>query len=330
MATVSRRGTRWSAQVRRKGFPSQSKTFTTKAAALAWARDREAWIDRTIQAPRVILTSVTLKDLLVRYRDTVAPGLRGADALIARLNKMIRASVCSLSLDDLTASAFAAYRDHRLNEAKPSTVKLELSLFSRILTIADREWDIELPGNPIRKIALPSFSNARNRRLEAGEHERLMTALKRTRNPIVKPVVLFAIATAMRRGEILGLQWKDIDLAQRTAFIPQAKNGHARHVPLSDDAIAVLLSRPDRNGTVFPITAIALRLAWDRLITRAKIAGLRFHDLRHEAISRYAEMDLSTAELQIMSGHRDIRMLSRYTHLRPSDVAKKLAGRSWQ
>lgn len=242
---------------------------------------------------------------------------------------MIRASVCSLTLDALTASAFAAYRDHRLKEAKPSTVKLELSLFSRILTLAGREWDIPITNDPIRKIEAPAFINARNRRLQPGEYERLVAALKRTRNPLVGPVVLFAIHTAMRRGEILGLDWKHINLAQRTAYIPQAKNGHARLVPLNDDAIRVLEARPNRTGPVFLITPIALRLAWDRLVVRAKIEGLHFHDLRHEAISRYAEMDLSTAELQIISGHRDIRMLSRYTHLQPTELARKLAGRIW-
>jgi integrase len=81
---------------------------------------------------------------------------------------------------------------------------------------------------------------------------------------------------------------------------------------------------------VFPLSALALRLAWNRVRERAGMPDLHFHDLRHEAVSRFAEMGLTTAELAIISGHRDPRMLMRYTHLRPADLARKLAKRSWE
>jgi integrase len=129
----------------------------------------------------------------------------------------------------------------------------------------------------------------------------------------------------MRRGELLNLRWSDIDLQNRTLHIPQTKNGHARTIPVSYKAIEVL-SGLDREGgdQVFPLSAYAVRHAWNRLTKRAGIADLHFHDLRHEAISRFFEKGLSVAEVALISGHRDFRQLFRYTHLRAEDVARKL------
>ena len=137
----------------------------------------------------------------------------------------------------------------------------------------------------------------------------------------------------MRRGEVLGLCWSHIDLEARTARLDITKNGDRRIVPLSPDALQVLSDRLDQMGgapisedTVFPISTNALRLAWERAKKRAGITGLRFHDLRHEAISRFFEMGLSVPEVALISGHKDVRMLFRYTHLKPENIAKKLNG----
>ncbi|GGF07586.1 hypothetical protein GCM10007285_39370 [Stappia taiwanensis] len=129
----------------------------------------------------------------------------------------------------------------------------------------------------------------------------------------------------MRRGEILGLVWENIDLKARTAAIHQTKNGHARTVPLSAAAVAILNTFHSRSGAVFPISANALRLSWERVKERAQLRDLRFHDLRHEAVSRFFELGLSVPEVALISGHRDPRMLFRYTHPKPTDIAKKLA-----
>ncbi|MCP4316243.1 MAG: site-specific integrase [Hyphomicrobiales bacterium] len=115
------------------------------------------------------------------------------------------------------------------------------------------------------------------------------------------------------------------DGAGGKAGLPYAKNGHARTIPLSPRAVE-LLSALDRSddGRVFPLSAYAVRHAWERLTKRAGINDLHFHDLRHEAISRFFEKGLSVAEVALISGHRDFRQLFRYTHLRAEDVAKKL------
>lgn len=130
----------------------------------------------------------------------------------------------------------------------------------------------------------------------------------------------------MRRSELLNLLWSNVDLIQGIAFLPQTKNGQPRVVPLSPAAVLVLsnLARLNTSDRVLPLSCNALRLAWERLLRRAKIKDLRLHDLRHEAISRFFEMGLAMPEVALISGHRDARKLMRYTHVSAKAVVEKL------
>ena len=110
----------------------------------------------------------------------------------------------------------------------------------------------------------------------------------------------------MRRGEILAIKWDDVNLPKRWLLIPFSKNGHSRRIPLSNRAVEILEAREQTDARVFPIAANALRLSWKRLIKRAGISDLHFHDLRHEAISRFFELGLTVPEVAAISGHRDL------------------------
>ena len=120
------------------------------------------------------------------------------------------------------------------------------------------------------------------------------------------------------------MRWADVDLAGRTVHLPTTKNGWPRTVPLSSRAAALLKAIPREGDVVFDVSGNAVRLAWERLRRRAGISGLRFHDLRHEAVSRFFEMGLNVPEVALISGHRDPRMLFRYTHPKPELIAAKL------
>jgi integrase len=143
-----------------------------------------------------------------------------------------------------------------------------------------------------------------------------------------------AIETGMRRGELLAIQWKHVNFDSGVLHIPITKTGKPRSIPLTDRAREILTERKSLPGTdaryAFPISANAFRLAWERCKRRAErdgcsgISELRFHDLRHEAVSRFFEMGLNTAEVALISGHKDMRMLFRYTHLKPEDIVAKL------
>ena len=129
----------------------------------------------------------------------------------------------------------------------------------------------------------------------------------------------------MRRGELLSLAWEDVDLDLRVAHLNMTKNGSKRDVPLSPEVINLLRSLPHGiSSCVFPITFASLRGLWNRACKRTGITDLHFHDLRHEATSRFFEKGLNVMEVATITGHKDLRMLQRYTHLRAEDLATKL------
>jgi integrase len=155
------------------------------------------------------------------------------------------------------------------------------------------------------------------------EKERLLTAASSQRNIYIASIVEFAIETGMRRSEILKLRWCDVDLENGFASLYDTKNGEDRRVPLTRRCIEVLQTVLQTDERVFPISATCLRLAWNRARNKAGITDLRFHDLRHEAVSRFFEMGMSVPEVALISGHKDVRQLFRYTHLNPENVFKK-------
>ncbi|RMG23913.1 MAG: site-specific integrase, partial [Methanobacteriota archaeon] len=146
-------------------------------------------------------------------------------------------------------------------------------------------------------------------------------------NGMMYDIILIAIETAMRRGEIASMEWRYVDLRRRVVHLPDTKNGESRDVPLSTRAVEVLQARSKvrnlKDSRVFPLRSDAIGLAFRRICRRAGIEGLRFHDLRHEATTRMAER-LHPLELARVTGHRDTKMLLRYYNPRAEDLARKL------
>ncbi|WP_246691736.1 site-specific integrase [Methylobacterium sp. WL12] len=219
----------------------------------------------------------------------------------------------------------ARYRDDRLDSVSGDSVRRELTILRHCLTLAKREWDAPLSVNPVLSVTLPAPSRARDQRLEADAGRRLRAAIGPAHAWYLLPLLELAIETGMRRGELLALLWSNVSLGNRTAHLPITKNGHPRTIALTPKAIEVLKALPQTEARVIPVSGNAVRLAWERLRERASLPNLRFHDLRHEAVSRFFEAGLTVPEVALMSGHRDTRMLMRYTHLRPEAIAEKLA-----
>ena len=315
MATVRKRGNKWQVQVRRVGHRSISASFNVLKDAKAWARQKETEADRGALAPdATCLRRLTLGELVERYRDTVSVGKRGHDVERVVLNAFLRHSICRKPLSNVTSEDFAAYRDERLNKVSTSTLRREFSSIHHLFEVARDEWCLPLQSNPLDRVRVGPAPNGRERRLKPGELEKLVEAGQSCRNRWVLPVILFAVETAMRRSEVLAVRWEHVRDEEQSLLIPQTKNGYSRIIPLSPGALELLSGLPVIEDRVFPITAIALRLAWDRIKRRACVADLHFHDLRHEAISRFFERGLTLPEVALISGHRDARMLFRYTH----------------
>lgn len=343
----------WQAAVRRNGNTAY-RTFKRKTDAVAWARDIENKMDRGIFEDRREAETTTLKTALERYEREVTSkkkAQRQEKSFIARWIE--RTEYSSKTLTALRSSDFAGYRDSRLKAVSSQTVRHELKVISHLFNIAAKEWGIAVE-NPLRRIKMPAQGKSRERRLSLAEERLLLTAAEnsgavdsegRSRaNPWIAPIIRFALATGMRQGEILMLTWKHVDKEKRTATLDDTKNGERRVVPLSPSALAVLEALPRTlRGPVFATTQEALVQSWKRAVKRAQrlygfeceangdeidpdfLTDLHFHDLRHEAISRFFELGLDAMTVASISGHKTMQMLKRYTHLKQTEVAARLA-----
>jgi integrase len=335
MATLRFRNAKWQVQVRRHGHSPRAKSFQLKADAQRWARHVEAELDRTLipDDPRT-LSAVTVADVFSRYRDTVTDAKRGRGPERKRIEVFLRQDWSRLSLANATPAVFSRFRDARLQEVQPGTVLREMGLLRSIFETARKEWGFTSLPNPMASLKRPRAPEGRDRRLIPGELQALIATCSTVAGSWLLHGIELAIETGLRRGELLGIRWRHVNFNTAVLHIPFTKTDKARTIPLTDRALEILYERKASSATdaeyAFPVSANAFRLAWERCKRRAEKAGcvgvqeLRFHDLRHEAVSRFFEKGLSTAEVALISGHKDMRMLFRYTHLRPEDIVAKL------
>ena len=324
MATFRKRNAKWQAIVRHKSIGTLAKTFPSKLLAQQWSREQELRLAKG-DFGKLLSDGVELRELLIKYRDTVTSQKRGRATEHRRINRLISDPISATPLSQLSSQLLATFRDRRLQDGVRAS-QYDLVIIRHCIKVAINEWGVLLESNPADRIKLPPSPKARERRLKHSEFEQLKAASKETINRNVWPVVVFGIETGMRRSEILSLKWDSICFSNKVASLALTKNGFSRKVPLSPQALAVLSDQRDLGAPVpFPINDNAFRLAWNRLRARTNITDLRFHDLRHEAISRFFEKGLSIAEVAAISGHKDPRMLFRYTHLDATEIAQKLS-----
>lgn len=366
MATINKRlgpkgRTVFQATIRVRGYRSVTKTFDLKGDARRWATETEAAMRAGRWKDTAAAERITVRELLARYREEVAPGLKGARQEINRLRKLECTHPCrDVALAYLTSNDISQWRDERVREAAAETVIKEMNLLHRVIERARKEWNIYLPENPVSNVRKPKRPQGRMRRLLPGEEARLLQAFRceaqpgkhggrggkvhRPRNQWMEAAFILALETAMRRGELLGLCWADVDFEMGFATLHETKNGDVRQVPLTPRALGLLEVLPEApDGRVIPLSAEALQQAWKRAVRRAEQSyledcrqngidpdprmfnDLRWHDLRHEATSRFFEVfGFSAMEVAAITGHKDMRMLKRYTHLLPDNLAARM------
>lgn len=350
MASTTRRAPgQFRARVRRAGYPDKSETFPTRELAERWARQVEAAVAAGTLTDDTQAATTTLGEALARYGREVTPGKRSHRQEARRIAALQLHPLAGRTLAQLRGADLADYRDARLAgvpfdaframreagqdpltrpERKPvgaNTVRLELAIIGNLYTIARKEWGMEGLRSPVGNVRKPSPPVGRDRRLLPGEEARLLLACPAK----LRAAVTLALETAMRRGELAGLAWDRVDLARRVVRLALTKNGKPRDVPLSPRAVEVLQGLPRRDdGRVFgPAAAVAewLTHAFADAAKAAGCAGLRFHDLRHEATSRLFERGLEASQVAAITGHQTLAMLARYTHLRTTDLVARLA-----
>jgi len=292
---------------------------------------------------------MTVEAALKRYLTEVTPTKHAstqvgeqkqAQVLVRHLGKY--------SLAALNAETVAQFRDTRLARdvdetgkvipRSNNTVRLELALLSHLFTVAIKEWGIGLPFNPVSNIRRPAPGSGRNRRLNQEEQNRLLLAIDKHSNPMFGWIVRIAIETGMRLSEIITLRIRQVDIDRRVVRLDHTKNSSPRTVPLTSEATRlfaealanplqpaetqlVFFGEPGRDGIRRPYL---FDTAWTDAKISAGLEDFRFHDLRHEAVSRFVEAGLSDQEVSAISGHKSMQMLKRYTHLRAEDLVQKL------
>ena len=234
MATIRKRGNRYHVQIRRRG-QSITRTFDRLAAAKSWIPKIEGDIERQLYVDTSGTERTTVGELLKRYQRQISPSHKGQQVEAYRLGTL-KKHLGDLRLIHLSPKEIASYRDIRLKEVSPSSLKRELTILSRVLTIASRDWGISIPQNPVKMISLPKADKARTRRLETGEKERLL----QSSNPELHRIITVALETGMRRGEILCIKKSHIDFNKSVLFIPSTKTDTPRSIPLSTDAVTSL------------------------------------------------------------------------------------------
>lgn len=325
MATITKRGDmQWQAKVRVKGHPTQSRTFTLRTDAERWGKETEIAIERGLFFDRTVAERTTLSSLISRYREEVLPNKSGKH-LVPSLNQL-DAAFGQYAVSSINSEMIADHRNTRLKTVSASTIRKEINLLSKLYDLAGKEWGIPLAANPCAMVSRPAEPKGRDRRLEEGEEAALLMACRQSSIEL-EVIMQIALETGARLGELLKLNWKDVNLAKHTAKLLDTKNGEDRIIPLSSRAREALKSLPRHiDGRVFWrwSASDSFNKTWTRACQRAGINNLKFHDLRHEAVSRLFEKGLNPMEAASVSGHKSLSMLKRYTHLRAEDLAKKL------
>jgi len=347
MATIRKNGNSWQAIIRRKGFKQQSKAFPLKRDVIAWASVKESELVRETFVDSATANSTSFADCLDRYeKEQTEAGRRSLKQLKSQLNIIRKSDLVKLSLGNVNPVDIAKFQNQRTDSViKTATYIKDHNLLHAIFETIQRSWGITLPkGNPVKLISKPKHKDptSKNRRLQEGEEDLILNELNKASFQTAI-IVRFALATGMRRGEVLNIRLNDLDLKNSTLTIPATKTDYPRVIPLTKNAhkalakqfIAILRQTAKKSEgrksiedyeplspkhklkkhksaespKLFNIKPDSVSNAFRKACKKADIENLTFHDLRHEAISRLFEAGLDMMEVSTISGHKSIAFI---------------------
>lgn len=314
MYIEAREGT-FRVRIRRKGAPDTSRTFTDRDAAAKWGSDVEAAI-RNGTLPELLNRDTTVGVLLAEYGEKVTPKKKGAKQERRRLAALRRSKIADYTAVNVTPRVICEYRDRLQGRGvSGSTINRELALISAVLKWARSQRGVPAPLGLVQGLKMPE-NGARKRRLRPGELERLLA----TAPDWLQSYITLAIETTCRRGELVALEWRDVDLSRRRITLRETKNGDTDvPVPLSTRAVEALQRLPRGIGAtrVFPWHPDVVSHAFIDACKAARVVGLRLHDLRAEGVSRLFERGLDLASVRAISRHKSTALLR---YVRAGDV----------
>lgn len=333
MASIEKRKTskgeiRFRAVIRKKGYPAQRQTFSRRTDAVRWIKQTEAEIEQGIHLKSVEAKKHTLKELIDRYIKYHLLQEGGDHKRIPQL-RWWQENLGDYLLTEMTSPRLSEMK-HKLSESRaPATVNRYLAALSHVFTMAVNEWEW-MDDNPMRKVKKLVEPRGRVRYLSKVEKNRLINACKDSEVKALLPIVLIAISTGMRQGEILNLKWKDLDLQSGRLVIQKSKNNERRGLSVVGDALTELRHwskvRTLNSELVFPgrnrQSPIFIRKPWLNAVVKAELKDFRFHDLRHTAASYLAMSGASLNEIAEILGHKTLSMVQRYAHLSEGHTTK--------
>lgn len=335
--------TSYRVKIRLKGYPSQSATFERLTDAKKWTQQTESAIREGRHFKTTEAKRHTLTELIERYCRDVLPAKKSAKDQAQQL-AWWKSEIGNYALADVTPSLLAECRDKlgreitvRNKPRSPASVVRYIAALSHAFTIAVKEWGW-LEDSPMRKVTKPKESRGRVRFLSDDERIRLLKICKESSNPYLYFVVVLALSTGMRQGEIMGLTWDVVDINQGRAILHETKNGERRAVAITGHALELLkeLSKVRRidsnllfpskeNAPQKPQKPMNLRAPWETAVKKAELQDFHFHDLRHSAASYLAMNGASLAEIAEVLGHKTLQMVKRYAHLSEGHTARVVA-----
>jgi integrase len=333
-------GGKWRAQVRRRGHPTFTRTFDKRGQAERWARQVEADIEAG-RAPTPIAVmgrALLLADVIDAYRRLREAARPISDA--SNEHYMLRKLARELGTRDalkLTPQDLVGYARARAEDgAGPYTVNMEVSKLGTVMRYASIALKVQLPdvvgqARPLlNHLGLIGGGGKRERRPTEDELLRLVETIERDRGMKFADALRFAVATTMRRGEVVRVRWDDVDAVKRLVLIrdrkdPRRKTGNDQWVPLLGDAWKVLQRQPRVAGEarIVPMDGSTLSKYFKSACRKLSIPDLRLHDMRHEGTSRLFEQGYEVQQVALVTGHKDWRHLRRYTQLRPEDLHRE-------
>lgn len=341
MATISKKTSSrtgrisYRVKVRMKGYPPESATFERLTDAKNWSANTEA----AMRENRYFKTSKsrkhTVDEMITRYQNDYLKRHPKRESDIDQKLAWWKKQLGCYALADISTALIIEKRDLLANTSKKNgeqrtnaTINRFMQALSHVFTIALKEWEW-LEDHPMRRISKLPEPRGRVRFLSDEERKNLLYACKNSRSQHLYLIVMMALSTGARQGEILNLKWQDVDFERRIITLHETKNGERRVLPISNHILPLLKEqhegKPKHSDYVFPSPRfnrpLNLRIAWDSAIAKAKIEDFRFHDLRHSAASYLAMNGAVPSEIAEVLGHKTLAMVKRYSHLSEAHTA---------
>jgi len=327
MATIRKlKSGRWQVLIRKSNHKAIYKTFIEKAVARKWAREVETQIEKDVYTDYGNAETITIQDLIIKYRDDIVPDHKAKKSTTHKLNKLMRYPVASQFLLRLRSShVYQMQKKMKQEGLAPKTINIYIQLLVQIWNTAKKIWSINLPPqSPFELVTLEKVDNERDRVLTPDEYSLLLKKAEQSNLHILRDFIEFLYCTGARYSEAIGLLRDNVDFDKKLATFLDTKNGEDRTIPLADNVIDILKRYPF-GETFFKFRSYdSYKFYFQQACRKAEIEDFRSHDLRACFITNCLLNGMQESEVAEISGHKDFRSLARYTRMKPEDLREKV------